>query len=251
MVSNALRRKGSVPARPGDGQIAIGEADGAIFNCPVCQRPLATGASRCPGCGTRLVMGVQANKAVTLLGGGGAAGLIAGGTIVAVILLAMGLPAPTQMVAGGSTSGSPSAGSTPDAAAPVPVAAVNALAQTSGLNARLTLYQVDLTAAIKPSKPRGADVARVLRAISADATSAAAAVSALTSWPEGRLLAFNLEDFYADVRSATNSALKVSLTNSSGYKKSGQKVAALLDRIPQLQATAKAIAEAHGVDIGL
>lgn len=251
MVSNVLRRRGRVPARPGDGQMAIGDAESGIFNCPVCQRPLATGVSRCPGCATRLVMGVQANKAATLLGAGGVGGLIVGGTMVAVLLLAMGPPTQPQVAGGGSRGGTPASSDPAVPGAPVPVSVVNALAQTSGLNARLALYQVDLAAAVKPSKPRGADVARVLRAIATDATSAASAVSALTNWPEGRLLAFQLEKFYADVRSATSSALKVSLTNSAGYRKNGGKVVTLLDRIPALQADAKAIAEANGLDLGL
>jgi hypothetical protein len=253
MVSNVLRRKGSAAARPGDGQVAIGEADGGIFNCPVCARPLATGASRCPGCATRLLMGVPAGKASTLLGAGGAAGLIVGGTIVALVLFAMNPQASTPARAGGASS-SPTTtgggGGTP-VAAPVPVAAVNALAQASGLNSRLSLYQVDLAAAVKPSKPKGAEVARILRAIATDATSAAGTVSALSSWPDGRLLAFRLEDFYADVRAATSSALKVSLTNGSAYRKNGQKVVELLDRIPELQSDARAIAQAYGIDIGL
>ena len=58
--------------------IAIGEFDQTIFECPSCARPLALGARRCPGCGTRLLAGVTLGKASGFMAAGLAAGLLLG-----------------------------------------------------------------------------------------------------------------------------------------------------------------------------
>ena len=49
------------------GALPIGEIDSNIFNCPACARPLGVGTSRCPGCATRLVAGVQAGRAIAFV----------------------------------------------------------------------------------------------------------------------------------------------------------------------------------------
>ncbi len=252
MSTNVLRGKGSGPARPGDGQIAIGDADREIFNCPVCQRPLATGVSRCPGCGTRLLMGVQARKATTLLGTGVMAGAIVGGLIVAIILLAL-RPAVSSspIVGGGGTGPAASAGPGGVVTEPVPLSVSNALARTAGLNVRMAAQRPALAAAIKPSRPQSAEVAWVIRAIASDAGLAASAVPALSAWPEGRLLAYQLDQYYTRLRATASAALAVSLNDSGSYRRNGQKVVAELDEIADLLAAAQVLADAHGIDLGL
>ena len=251
MSTNVLRGKGAGATRPGDGQIAIGEADREIFNCPVCQRPLATGASRCPGCGSRLISGVQARKAATLLGTGGMAGAIVGGLIVAIVLLAL-RPATTVSPNPDGDGGGPTASAgTGPVVQPAPLTASNALVRTAGLNARMAAQRPALAAAVKPSRPNTSEVARVLRAIASDAGLAAGAVPALSAWPEGRLLAFQLEPYYAKVRSTASSALSVTLNDSGAYRRNGQAMVALLDEISDLQAAAQTLADVHGIDLGL
>jgi hypothetical protein len=251
MSTSVLRGKGSGPARPGDGEIAIGDADRAIFNCPVCQRPLATGSSRCPGCGTRLLLGIRARTATSLLGTGGIVGAIVGGLLVAIVLLAL-RPATVTVPIPGVTDPGPaaSAGARPQVK-PVPRSASNALVRTTGLNARMATQRPALAAAVKPSKPKTSDVARLLRAISSDAGLAADAVPALAAWPEGRLLALQLETYYADLRATASSALQATLNNSSAYRRNGLRMIALLDRIGEYQAAAQTLADTYGIDLGL
>ena len=71
-INNALRKFGrptgakrSQEAEP----LAVGEVDSGVFNCPACARPLAHGATFCPGCGTRLIAGVRAKLALGVHGG--------------------------------------------------------------------------------------------------------------------------------------------------------------------------------------
>jgi hypothetical protein len=250
MSTNALRGKGTAPARPSDRELAIGEHDREIFNCPTCQRPLATGASRCPGCGTRLLMGVQARKATTMLATGAVAGAIVGGLIVALILLAM---RPATTVGGplvDPVTGSPIPTNAPVQPKPVPRAASNALIRTTGLNARMAQQVPGLAAAVKPAKPNSSEVARLLRTVNSDAGLAANAVPALAAWPEGKLLAVQLEQFYSEVRHTAASALDVTLNNSAAYRRNGQRMVALLGKIDTLQDAARTLAEAHGINLG-
>src|SRR5712671_1260637 len=86
--------------------MAIGELDQTIFECPSCSRPLALGARRCPGCGTRLIAGVTLGKASSFVAVGLAIGLLAGtgGGIVFGFSHAP-VPAPAAAVGGpGSTA---------------------------------------------------------------------------------------------------------------------------------------------------
>lgn len=197
-------------------------------------------------------MGVQARKATTLLGTGVITGAIVGGLLVAIVLLSL-RPAGTSTpnVGGGNPGPAASAGTTTPVPSPPPIAASNALVRTTGLNARMAAQLPALKAAVKPSKPNTTTVARILRTIASDAGLAAGAVSALAAWPEGRLLAFQLEPFYADVRARATTALGVTLNNPSAYRSNGQKMVALLEKIEQLQAAAQTLADAHGIDLGL
>ena len=86
-------------SKPPDGQaketrvLAIGETDANVFNCPVCARPLSEGTSRCPGCGVRLIMGVQLRRAAAILALGVVLGvLIGGGTTAAAITVSLNGP---------------------------------------------------------------------------------------------------------------------------------------------------------------
>ena len=91
--------------------MVIGEDDSEIFTCPTCSRPLATGVSRCPGCGTHLVMGMPLRRAVAR---GGVVLVIAlaigGGVIGAIVLIqnvvAVGL-APTSATAAAASGAAP------------------------------------------------------------------------------------------------------------------------------------------------
>jgi len=100
--------------------LAIGEINQTVFDCPVCARPLAVGARRCPGCGTRLLLGIQAGKASVLAGLGLVVGIALGGAFGYGVGLgragttaaaaktgsALSSPAPVQVGGGGTTAAS-------------------------------------------------------------------------------------------------------------------------------------------------
>jgi hypothetical protein len=250
MSTNALRGKSSAPTRPGDGEIAIGDSDRQIFNCPVCQRPLPTGATRCLGCGARLLFGIRAGKATALLGSGAVTGAIVGGLMVAIVLLGL---RPAATVAGPIGVVDQPRPTAPGAATPPPVPSrtANALVRTSGLNVRLATQRSALAAAVKPSKPKVSVVAPILRAIASDASLAAEAVPALAAWPEGRILAAELRSFYANVQATASKALDVSLRDSASYRRNGVAMVALLDHIAELQAASQTLAEANGIELAI
>jgi hypothetical protein len=72
MTVNAARRPRRRSVKPASepvqtapvGSFAIGEINQTVFDCPTCSRPLALGTRRCPGCRTRLVLGVPMSKAM-------------------------------------------------------------------------------------------------------------------------------------------------------------------------------------------
>src|SRR4051812_31037139 len=85
MTVNAVRRPRRRAGRPVPEpppapveKLAIGEINQTVFDCPKCARPLAMGARRCPGCRTRLMLGVPMAKASVFASGGLAVGLVFG-----------------------------------------------------------------------------------------------------------------------------------------------------------------------------
>src|SRR3989442_10231220 len=74
MLTNVLRAIS--PAHPASAgtELEIGSADAGIFSCPQCARPLGSENTRCPGCGTRLILGVPSQRAAVFATLGGAAG---------------------------------------------------------------------------------------------------------------------------------------------------------------------------------
>ena len=59
--------------------LSIGEIEQTVFSCPSCQRPLAMGARKCPGCKTHLVAGVGLTNASGFVALGLAVGLAIAG----------------------------------------------------------------------------------------------------------------------------------------------------------------------------
>src|SRR6476620_3799544 len=64
--------------------LSIGEIEQTVFSCPNCQRPLAMGARKCPGCKTHLVAGVKLTKASGFVAVGLAIGLAIAGAAAGV-----------------------------------------------------------------------------------------------------------------------------------------------------------------------
>ena len=253
-INSALRRlgrprgdSGSTPPRE---PIAVGEVEATDFNCPRCARPLAVGAQICPGCGTRLLFGVQARLALTFMAAGLAVGVLLGGGAVFVA-------SPRQT---GDTNGAGSGAAASNAAgasasptwllpadAGVPSGAVSALRQAAILDARFMAHARELKAILKRKGSEGIDYARVLRTLNADAAFGVDLAPAIAPWPEAAKLSGDLGSFYKAVRDMSQRGLRASLSDRSAYRAAGKRMYALLARLPALDAAAARIVADAGL----
>lgn len=240
MTIEATRRRSTRAARREEREeLAIGESDANIINCPACSRPLDTGSSRCPGCGTRLIAGVVATKALTFLGGGALAGLLIGSLVTGVSALAMVSFTPT---AGGPTTpdGRPIASqAVPGGAVAVPAAALTALRQSTVVNERLLDDAGRLDAALAHQNPSSVDIARILRSIASDAAFGDRVAPDIAHWTTAATLSDDLVAFYAAVGDTARDGLAASITNARAYERAGKSMSALLAKLPDLDAQAR------------
>ena len=256
-VNSALRKFGRPPRiakrAPRSEPLAIGELDSSVFNCPNCARPLANGANVCPGCGTRLIAGVRARLALGFMVVGLIAGTLLGG---GAMLIADGRQAATPSTADGSAAVTgANAGSTAGAsAAPVlpadvgiPSQAVSALRQAAIINGRLAGYAAELDKAVAAKSTKGIDIARILRAMSADVLFGIDIAPSIAPWTEATDLSSDLGTFYASVRDTAQAGLKASVSNTGAYKAAGKRMAKVLSALPKLDARAAGIVNAAGL----
>src|ERR1035437_5196355 len=119
MATMTRARKTRDPAQ--DPPLMIGdESTGGYVSCPRCGRPVADGLVRCGGCGTRILMGVAAPRALLFLTTGAVLGLLVGGLAVGSIMSASRTAGGTTTVLPAGASPSPLPGS-PLASAGTPV----------------------------------------------------------------------------------------------------------------------------------
>lgn len=256
MTINAALRRFSRPARSPKAArpqepLAIGEVDAHGFNCPSCARPLATGAPVCPGCGTRLIVGVKARLAMGFVAVGLAAGVLLGAGTMYMVRPAGGAgSAAGPGGPGSSAAGAAGAGESPAPLLPadigIPSAPVSALRQATILDQRLTAQADELRALLKRNS-KGIDVARILRSLNTDATFGVDLAPAIAPWPAAAELSYDLGSFYRAVRDSARSSLRTSVSDTAAYRAAGKRMANLLAKLPALDATAEAIVTAAGL----
>ena len=265
MTINVLRGRGG--ARRGTREalpepLPIGDDDSDIFNCPSCARPLAVGARRCPGCRTRLLLGVQVKRAAVFVAGGIAAGLAFASAFV-VLSVNVGLAsvelregAPAQPAASAIVEPAPAASVAPVvSAAPVapaiPPASVSALARTAEMNGRIAARIPILQAALAEPSVDTAVVAEIFRSMTADAAYAAGAAERLGRWDDAAYVSTGLSALYGDVRATAREGLAKSLGSESAYRASADKMLAVLAGLAPLDAASRDLAEVAGIDLPL
>ena len=264
-------RPGVRSASPGPEQMAapgtsmtIGEIDQTVFDCPSCSRPLALGARRCPGCGTRLVRGITLGKAASFA----ALGLVIGLAIGAGGGLLFGLsnaPAAVPAVAAGPSDapggGVPSAAPASAAATPSPTAQPartpppstissvtrSALGQVVATNERLATSAVALREAMSAKAFDASTVAGVLRAISADSVFGEQLSDRLVAWPVADPLGARLATFYGSIHDVAADGLDASVRNTAAYRASGATMIELLAGLEPLDAALRSAASSAGV----
>jgi hypothetical protein len=238
-------------------QIAIGEADANIFNCPRCSRPLAVGNSRCAGCGLRMVAGVPLGRVSAFVAGGLVVGLlVGGGTVFALTTLIRPAAGPVAQVPSAVVpSAAPVAAPVaPSIAAPVadpaiPAAAASALRQSTTLNQRLLADADRLGLALASDHPSGAEIAPLLRALASTASFGDRLAPNVAQWPDGAAVSESLATFYAGVARIAGEGLTASVKNDRAYVDAGKKMLVLLDQLTALDAASRTLAASAGLEL--
>lgn len=253
MTIQALRGKvgrsirvGKPAGPPAPEPLAIGETDKEIFNCPVCARPLALGAGLCPGCGTRLLVGVPVRRASIFIAIGLIVGMMLGGSAMAVIA-SIGSTETVTPLGPAVTGPSAVPGASAPAPAPaidpsVPSAAISALRQTALLNDRIAADAKRLEAALKAGSRGTPDVARALRALAADAALGAPMAENVAAWAAGADLSADLASFYRKIGATAKDGLSYSLANDRAYARAARDMLRVIDRMAALDATSRSLA---------
>lgn len=250
MAIHVLRGRPKVAESEPD-ELAIGEIDREIFNCPICSRPLARGAARCPGCRTRLVMGVPMRR-VSLFVALGTTGA------VAIALTAITFLSVLQAFASRGTTAGPdptavSATQRPGATglprSVVPVVVRSSLDQAAGINQRLAGAGAQLRAALGRRDLDSIAVAGLLRDLAADATHGADLIGRLRTWSDADVVASDLEAFYRDIRAVARAGLAASHTNDGAYRSAAQRMIAVLRRTGGVNLGIREFAETYAIDL--
>jgi hypothetical protein len=254
MTFNLLRGRLSGQRPDGPPKLAIGEADAHVFNCPSCSRPLTDGTPKCPGCGTRLIMGVAVRRAVTLIGFGAIVGLFVGGMVTSVIIKSLVDPTATTAFdpADGVAKPVASAVAGPTAvpvatAIPVPPAALSAMRQTAILDARIA----DDATALSRIAGNGTanDIAKVLRLLSADAAIGADIAPRIAAWPGAETLSGERAAFYAAIANSAHASLGDSISDTKAYRANAKAMLKILKGLPALDETARTLAAVAEVEL--
>jgi hypothetical protein len=259
----APRRTRKPKVRSSSQDLTIGEIDQTVFACPACARPLALGARRCPGCETRLIMGVQAQRASIFLGVGLAAGLILAAvfatTASAIDRAIHG--ADVAAVAAGASSARPSASKSPapttrpaatagtGTSSSVPALSRSALAQAASVDERLATSAAALAAALSAPKFDTYGVSQILRATSADAVVGLQLSSHIGAWSGGKALSIELISFHSAIQETAAEGLSASIRNDKAYRAAGQKMLDVLGGLDELDGRLRDVAGKAGVTL--
>ena len=245
--------------------ISIGEFDQTIFQCPSCARPLALGARRCPGCGTRLIAGVTLGKASGFIAAGLAVGLLlgaGGGFLLSARQAAAVAPASAAASAAplsgsnGAGSPAPTATATPgptatatSGTAGIPLATRTALVQVVGMNDRLATAEAGLRAALAAASFDSSEVAQILRSVSADSVFRQQIADRIAAWPGSSAVGAQLVTFYGSIHDTAANGLLASVQNRAAYRAAATAMIKLLNDLPAVDAAVRAAAESAGVDL--
>ena len=265
-VARKRTRSGSktVPKPAG---MPIGEMDQLIFACPACTRPLATGAHRCPGCGTRLIMGIQAKRVSIFVGIGLAIGLAVGGGVATAAFTADRLSREADAGAAAAAAAAASAQASPTATATtspttrpgaspssrpgssVPALTRSALGQALAINERLAASSTELAAALAAHKFDAFAVSEILRTMSTDAVVGLSLTTYIASWSGGTQVSTDLASFYTSIQTTAGDGLSASVRNVTAYRTAGAAMVKLLGGLEAIDAGVRAAAAAAGVTL--
>lgn len=236
--------------------LPIGEIDQTVFSCPACARPLAMGAKRCPGCGSRLLLGVQASKVAVFAATGTALGLLIG-LAGAALLSVTAAPAVTPTIPAASVapvvSAPPVASAAPSTGTgngpTIPAASKVALQHALQIDVQLMQARSSLEAALVAPSFDPMDVARTLRTISAGAFTGLEMTAHIETWDRSDGLGGQLSELYAAIHATAGDGLDASVRNEAAYREAATALVALLGDLPALDATARDLADEAGIKL--
>jgi hypothetical protein len=277
MTVNVARRRSKgriVPGADKQSGTAIGEIGQTIFGCPACGRPLAIGVRKCPGCSTRLLMGVQLSRAGTFVTIGLILGVAFGGGLAAVLSAAR-LPAHDAQVAEAAaaaalahaaqvqaaaspvaiaspaipkTGGSGGSTGTSTSVA-IPAISASALSQALIIDARLSQSTTDLAAALAAPKLDVMAVSQLLRKASADSAIGLQLARNLSAWSGGSAVADRMTTFYTEIRATADEGLGASIRNQAAYRDAAGAVVTLLGGLDAIDGQARKLAASAGIGL--
>lgn len=247
-------------------KFAIGEINQTVFDCPSCARPLALGARRCPGCGTRLIIGIPLSKASVLASAGLAVGILVGGAVGAVFGLshAAAAPGPVAMipsaapVGGGTGTGAATPGPTiapsptptmDTTGSDIPAISRSALIQIVGFNERFADPAATLSAALAAKSFDASVAAQALRALSADAVYGQQLATNVSAWSVSEPLGGRLALLYKGIHDTAVEGLDASVQNVAAYRSTARAMVRLLATVPAVNDEVRSLAAANGLTI--
>jgi DNA-directed RNA polymerase subunit RPC12/RpoP len=233
---------------------AIGEADAYVFNCPACARPLSNGTMKCPGCGSRLIMGVLVKRAGAILVLGIAIGVVVGGGLMGSIAMLSASATATaieQPVATVPTT-APVAPAVPTAAPPLaaaPQTAISALSGTAVVNGRITVDAVTLKTTLATRGVSTIEIARAIRSLAADAALGMDLTGRMAPWTDARHVTAELDTFYRSMASAARDGLRASLTDAGAYRASATAMLATIEDLGSVDASSRELAATVSLEL--
>jgi len=256
------------PPRVASESIQIGEIEQTIFSCPSCQRPLAVGAHRCPGCKTLLVMRVPVSRATVFVAIGLAVGLAVGSAVGGMALLNANLTRNAEIAAAvkaalaaqphvaAAPTAAPLATARPVASANpvggstgIPALARSAMLQAATVNTDLAASVPVLQAALNARTFDTVLVFETLRGVSADAVTGRQLAAHIGGWSSGNELGTNLTTFYASVQQAAADGLTNSVRNAPAYKAAAAQMVRLLSGLTTVDGQLRSVAGDAGVAV--
>jgi len=243
-------------AKPTDTTPLIGDdSQGSFVSCPNCGRPVADGLVRCAGCGTRVLLGVAATRALLFMATGAVLGLLVGGLSVGSILNASREATTASSAAAHAASPTPGAGASSSAIAGLaspsrpaidPLAA-SALRQVASTEDQLAISLDNLRHELKARPVDSAAIATTLRAISASATYGTSVIGYLSGWPDAAELQGQLGALYTQVRAVAANGLSAQLANVKAYQSAANQMIAVLAVLPAIRTAEMALGQSGGI----
>jgi predicted lysophospholipase L1 biosynthesis ABC-type transport system permease subunit len=233
---------------------AIGEADAHVFTCPACSRPLSNGTMKCPGCGSRLIMGVLVKRAGAILALGIAIGVVVGGGLMGSIamLSASADTAAIQQPVATIPTAAPVAAAVPTAAPPLaaaPQTAIAALSGTAVVNGRITVDAMSLKTTLATRGVSTIEIARALRSLAADAALGMDLTGRMAPWTDARPVTAELDAFYRSMASAARDGLRASLTDAGAYRASATAMLATIEDLGTVDASSRTLAATVSLEL--